>query len=471
MSISPAGALVCLALIILGYCLRAPVVVGLLGSLAFGSTAILTLDSLGGSSPLIYTCFVAGLLLSVVLRGDLWRDLGAIFAGYWMTWVICALGAYSVAGAYILPRLFSGQTSAFVPSRTRGGVFEVPLEPTSANVSQTGYLILGILTFLAFCVLLDRQSDFRRVRAAFFTWCTLHVTLGMLDLIGKLVGVGDVLAPIRTASYAMLTQAELAGFSRLVGAYSEASAFGGVTLACLAFTMTFWVRTKSLGSFFLTLMLVILLALSTSTTAYVGACIVSIPLAWSVLRSLLAGECRSVELVLLALVPMVLICVLAINILNPTLFDPLKELLQTTIIDKSVSESGQERAYWNQKSLQSFFDTGGLGIGVGSSRASSWVIAVLSQLGVVGAALIGVLVCALLWGAGQRWQIPNDADHAFVASVRACALTGLVSGSMISGSADPGIIFFIALAVISVYRVQSSRTDLPEFERLETKPA
>ena len=68
--------------------------------------------------------------------------------------------------------------------------------------------------------------------------------MGVIDLLGKLAGAGDVLAPIRTASYAMLTDVSLGGFARIAGAYSEASAFGGVSLACLAFSYTYWRKTK-----------------------------------------------------------------------------------------------------------------------------------------------------------------------------------------------------------------------------------
>ena len=55
-------------------------------------------------------------------------------------------------------------------------------------------------------------------------------------------------------------------------------------------------------------------------------------------------------------------------------------------------------AYWNYQSLQSVYDTLGLGIGLGSSRASSWIIAVISQLGIIGSILMGLLVLELVRG-------------------------------------------------------------------------
>ena len=452
MNVSPVGILVTTSLLLLGLYLRGPVVIGLIASLAFGSTAIVTLGSLGGSSPLIYTCFVAILLLSIVFRTKVPRDIGIIFARSAAAWIVATIVSYAVVGSFILPRLFAGQTSAFVPSRLRGGVLEVPLEPVSGNITQTGYLVLGAATFLAIAILLVRNDSTEALRRGFFAWCILHATMGVIDLATKIVGAGDVLEPIRTASYVMLTQAEEAGFFRIAGAYSEASAFGGVTLACLAFTLTYWRRTKSLPALSLATLLLVLLMLSTSSTAYVGAMLLSIPLACSVGRSILVGQLTSEDLLLIVLSVLCIVGVMAIYLHTPEFFEPIIHLFETTVINKPLSASGQERAYWNYKSLQSFLDTGGLGIGLGSSRASSWLIAVLSQLGVAGIVLLGSLVVILLRGLGYaRSCVEPDVD-ALVSSVRACALAGVVSGSLASGTADPGIVFFISVAVVSIYR-------------------
>jgi hypothetical protein len=47
-------------------------------------------------------------------------------------------------------------------------------------------------------------------------------------------------------------------------------------------------------------------------------------------------------------------------------------------------------------------------------------------------------------------------DAATVDSIRACALAGIVSGSLISGTADPGLIFFISLAVVTSSSIRIS---------------
>lgn len=451
------GMLVCVVIFAVGKYHRGSLIIGLMASLAFGSTAIVTLGSLGGSSPLIYTSFAGLLIASVALRRKLWQDLGLVFGQIRPSWVVCTLMLYALIGALIFPRLFAGQTSAFVPSRTRKGVFEVPLEPVSGNITQTGYLILGGLTFLAVCMVMVRRNRIDDVRRGFLLWCCLHTGMGLIDLFGKLAGAGDFLAPLRTASYVMLTEANEAGFARIAGAYSEASAFGGVSLACLAFCFTYWRKTGSRLAFWLSATLLCLLILSTSSTAYVGLLVLSIPVGISITRSLLTARLSPDESLLLLLFVLALLSGMTMSLYDPSFFDPFVHLIDTAVVNKANSASGQERAYWNYKSLQSFVDTGGLGIGFGSSRASSWPIAVLSQLGLFGAVVLAVLVATVARAlGGYRNRVDPETD-AVVSSVRACALAGIISGSLASGSADPGMIFFISLAVISVTRAKASR--------------
>ncbi|RWP21155.1 MAG: hypothetical protein EOR00_03110 [Mesorhizobium sp.] len=453
MQVSVVGALICTGILALVVCMRWSMITALIASLAFGATAIGTITSLGGSSPLIFTVFAMLVILAALARRGIWREIGAVFLRIGAAWIVCLLMIYVCIGALLFPRLFAGQTSAFVASRTARGVYEAALAPVSANISQAGYFILGGLTFLATCLLLQRSGTLADIRRGFFLWFSLHVVMGVLDLLGKMSGAGDILAPIRTANYSMLTHVTQAGFWRIAGAFSEASAFGGASLAGLAFTFTYWRKTGSKLALALATSLFILLLLSTSSTAYVGLAIVTVPVVISIVKSLASGRLRSEEALLVAFLPLLLLSGLAAILFYPHVFDPVLQLVDSTVINKATSASGQERSYWNYKSLQSFFDTGGLGIGLGSSRASSWPIAVLSQLGLFGAAMMIVLLAMLVRGLrGGRGRLDPDVD-AIGSSVRACALSALVAGSLAGGSADPGIVFLVPLAVVLVSRI------------------
>lgn len=445
---SVAGIVVCACIVVFVRLMGWSMVVAFMASLAFGATAIGTLSSLGGSSPQIYTVFAVLLLVTAVARKGIWRELAAVFSRIGAAPVIVVLMFHALIGAILFPRLFAGQTSVFIASRTSRGVYETALGPSSANVTQTAYFTLGVLVFVALCLLLRRREALVDVKRGFFLWFGLHTGMGVLDLAGKMAGAGDVLAPIRTASYAMLTLTMEGGFWRIAGSYSEASTFGAVSLAGLAFSYTYWRRTNSRFAAAIAAALFLLLLLSTSTTAYVGLALIGIPVALSLARSLASARPTRQDVLLVAVMAFLCLAVMAVSLWSAQFFEPLLQLIDQMVTHKMASASGQERAYWNYKSMQAFFDTSGLGIGLGSSRASSWPIAVLSQLGVVGATLIAILLAALLWLPGRpRRAVDAEAD-AIMASARAGALASLLAASLAGGLADPGMGFFVPLAVV-----------------------
>ena len=454
---SLAGVLICCGLFAAAWFTERPLIVALMASIAFGSTAIVTLTALGGSSPLIYVVFLMALFATVALRRDIMRELGVVLTQQPLAWLVLLLALYTVVGALVLPRMFAGETTAFIPVRSgggAGGIAEIPLMPVPGNITQSMYFVLTALSFFAFSVLLLRRETFGAIRTGFFAWASVHASLGFIDLLGKIAGLGDVLAPIRSATYAMLTEVDVAGFWRIAGGYSEASAFGATTVSLLAFTFTYWRITQNRFALVLTAALFVLFILSTSSTAYVAGAILLMVVLASVTTAALRDRLRKQDLLLIAALFAALCVIVGAVVHSERILDPFWRLLDMMILDKASSASGEERAYWNYRSLQSVVDTVGLGIGIGSSRASSWLIAVISQLGVVGTLMIGYLTFEIIRGVGVRGTgAPDDRElHAIANSARAACLAGLVTASISSGDADPGLRFYIALAVISSYR-------------------
>ncbi|QFI70122.1 hypothetical protein [Sinorhizobium alkalisoli] len=457
MHISIVGILICVGILLIGAYCRSPLIIGLIVSLAFGATAFVTLVAIGGSSPLIYTFFAALLITAVITRRRFPREIGNTFGKIRPLWVLCGLMTYSVVGAWLFPRLFAGQTSVFVQSTMRRGIVEASLAPVSGNITQTGYFVLGGLTAIALCVLLLKEDRMDAVRRSFLLLCGFHAGMGLLDLIGKVAGAGDILWPIRTANYAMLTEVMEGGFWRITGANSEASSFAGVSLICLAFCYVYWRETKSRLAQGLAALLLVLALLSTSSTAYVGLTILAMPVALSILRSFLSDRIDSDEILIIALLGVAIVTILAVILYHSEFFALFVRLIDSMVLNKASSASGQERAYWNIKSLQAFADTGGFGVGLGSSRASSWPIAVVSQLGLVGGVMMATLLMILVRGMGRLKPYLDPETNAVVSGVRASALASALSGTLISGTADPGMFFFIAFAVISVSKVHARR--------------
>jgi hypothetical protein len=452
MQLLPAGALICIMLILVARWSGGLLAV-LIGSLAFGATAALSLSSLGGSSPLIFTMLQIILICSVVLKRSFIRDLWSVMSQQPTAWIVLIFMIYAIGGSIILPRLFFGQTTAFVPMKMELRIAEVPLSPVSGNVTQTLYFVLNVLTFFAVSVLFSRENHTKAIRNGFFFWATLLVVTGFMDLIGKLTGAGDLLEPIRTASYSMLTDVEQAGFFRIAGPYAEASAFGAATVVTLAFMFTYWRATRDRIALIISILLLLLLLLSTSSTAYVGAALISLPLFFSILKTATTGRISRPDLFLLSCGIGVIVMVVAIELYDDKILDPIWDLFNTMILNKASSASGQERAYWNLKSIASFFDTAGLGIGLGSSRASSWIVAVISQFGLIGSLLLAAMTYQII---SKRWiRMAENGDgrtQVIARSLRSAVLASLVTATVAGGGADPGILFFVGLAVSSSFR-------------------
>ena len=447
MEFSIVGSLIGAAMVLIARLFGATMITVLIASFAFGATAVVSVPALGGASPLLFAILGVIFLLSVVMRQSFLRDLGTIFRNQPLAWLVMLLAIYAICGAMFLLRIFSGQTTAFIP--VKGVITEVPLLSVPGNITQSLYFLLSCLCYFGTSiVLLDRQN-FIAIRNGFMAWAILQVAMGFADLAGKTSGAGDVLAPIRTASYSLLTSVEEAGFWRIAGAYSEASSFGGSTLCLLAFTFTYWRITQNRFVLFLSMSLLVLLVLSTSSTAYVGGALLSLLLLISISQSALHNRLSKQDLVLVLLVAAGLLAVMAIYLVNEKSLDPYWRLFDTMVLNKATTASGQERAYWNHQSLQSFYDTAGLGIGLGSSRASSWIVAVISQLGIIGSLMMAVLTAVLLRGSAlQRREDLDPKIRAIALSIRACALAGMLAGVIGGSSADPGIIFFIVLAAM-----------------------
>lgn len=450
MTVSLAGVLVCCAILLMSRFSAQPLIFALISSLAFGSTAIVILSAIGGSSPIMYVVFLCALLAAVALRPNVVHEICAVFARQPTAWILLFLILHVIAGAILLPRLFAGETTVFVPLHDEGRMGAIPLAPVSGNLTQALYFVLGATSYFALSVLLVKPRAIVAIRQGFFTLCTLHVSMGLIDFGGKLAGLGDVLAPIRTAAYSMLTQADVAGFSRIAGAYSEASAFGSSSVALLAFTFTYWRLAQSRYAMLLTVTLFVLLVLSTSSTAYVGGGVLGLVVIAIMVSAVLRDRLRFQDILLLVAGFAGLTALLGIVLYNEHALDPLWRLFQTMVIDKASSGSAQERGYWNYMSLQSVLDTSGLGIGIGSSRASSWIIAVASQLGVIGTVLIGLLVLRLIKGANLRHADLDLEDRVTILSVRAASLAALMAACIGDGSANPGMLFFIALATVDM---------------------
>jgi hypothetical protein len=82
--------------------------------------------------------------------------------------------------------------------------------------------------------------------------------------------------------------------------------------------------------------------------------------------------------------------------------DFVSNLLQTLLVDKGQTSSFRERNGANVMALNVLVQTGGLGIGIGSHKPSSFLLTLLSNTGIIGTAVFSYFVVQLFTALRKR---------------------------------------------------------------------
>jgi hypothetical protein len=436
-------------------CLAAPVGWAfsiLLVSTVFGSAAAFNLPSLGGASVLVPSLFLLFFGLRTFLAfGE--QQFFAAFSFPRAGFVLLVLTTFGVASGVFFPRLFEGVAQTMIVERSVGGLSMISLQPlhfSANNITQMVYAVGGLICF-AFTF-----AFFRRTAApSIFVTAVLIVSIvnlcfAVLDVVTYFSHTEYLLDFVHTANYALLTNNEKGGLKRISGSFPETSAFADFTLVLFGITASLWLdRVRSRLTGIVALLSLLALVLSTSATALVGLGAV---LPVLVVRSIAAsrrepGAGRPMFLFALAVaVPMI---VLFVPLFLPDVGDSLSEFFNEVVLSKADSDSGRERFMWNAMAYESFLDTSGLGAGLGSARASSYVLVLLSNVGIEGAILFAIFLALILFSNSRtRPWVSQEAS----AVARACKV-GVIAGmatAITSGTVyDLGELFYILAGTVA----------------------
>jgi hypothetical protein len=410
-------------------------------STLLGAAAAFTLDSLGGTSVQPAHVLLGFLTYKFVtdleIRKRIWSSV-SFGPGFWLLLTT----VYGVASAYLMPRVLAGQTAVFL---VRNVGYAVPLQPVTANFTQAVYFTGDFVCFLLVSAYANSRYGRQALQNVMLIWASLNLMFAVLDLATYFSGTTELLSFIRNANYAMLNDTESAGFKRIVGSFTEASSFGRATLGTFAFTLRLWllgVRPRlTLG---LTLSSLAALLFSTSTTSYVG---LAVFLMFAYAVTLVHLVFRNSNLASTALIfgfPIALLIIVLAILLNDDYATYFGTLADTFVLNKMQSASGIERSMWNRQAMQNFYDTFGFGAGVGSLYASSFLIAVLANFGIIGSALFLVFFIYLFHGGASRG---DEESEAYRSAARWACLAWLITSTISGALVDLGLPFFVAAAL------------------------
>ncbi|NLS00470.1 hypothetical protein HGP17_26885 [Rhizobium sp. P38BS-XIX] len=425
-------------------------------STVFGAAAAFSVPGLGGASvlvPSLFLIFFAVRLFSAYGEGPFLAALSPWGPGFFLL----LLTAFALFSAIFFPRLFQGMAQTMTVERSIGArslIALVPLRFSSNNITQSVYAAGGLICFISTFAFFRRSSAPALFIQGVIIVASVNLAFALADIITYFTHTDFLLSFVRTANYALLTNAEKGGLKRISGTFPEASAFADFTLVLFAIVASLWlsgVRSRTTG--IIAGLLLIALVLSTSATALVGLAII-LPILC--LQSFLAsrrepGAGRPVLIVsILASMPLAILFVL---IAMPDLAHNLHDFLDEMLFSKADSQSGRERFMWNSMAYEAFLDTNGFGAGLGSARASSFVLVLLSNIGVFGTFLFMLFVFRLLVAEMRLAELASRESFAIVRAAKAGIITVLISAITSGTVYDLGLMFYILAGSISAFCV------------------
>lgn len=365
-------------------------------------------------------------------------------AGFWLALV----ALFGVAGAVLLPRIFQGATEINAIGQSEAGttIMLTPLAPVGGNTTQTIYMLADLACFLTVVGAGATREGVVAIGKAMIAYAILNVAFAVIDLGTYYTNTGYLLEFMRNAQYTLHLDEVTGGMKRIAGSFTETASFSYATLGAMGFTGTLWLhgRWPALNGS-LAVVSLVLLVMSTSSTAIVGGPLLLVILYVTAFRRLGNDRSGRVALALVLGAPLLVVAVAIAIALDPGASSTVGDYLNTLIFDKAASQSGVERASWNAAALQNWVDTFGFGAGLGSVRASSFLVAVPANLGVPGCLFVAAfLLKALVF---PRAETSLEADMRLAAR-NGCL--GLLLAASVSGAlVDLGLEFYLFAGIAS----------------------
>lgn len=439
-------------------------------STLFGAAAALSLPMLGGATVLVPSLFLPFFALRIFMAAGEGYFLAALQpprAGFWLL----LLTAFGLLTAIFFPRIFQGVTETMTVERVANGrnfITLTPLRFSSNNITQSVYSVGGVVAFAAAYAYFRRVGTPRHLIGAIILLAAINLVFAIIDVVTYFTRTEYIMSFFRTANYALLTGSEKGGLKRISGTFPEASTFASYALVLFAATASLWLdRVRSWTTGTLAALSLAALLLSTSATALVGI-IVVVPFLW--LRALVTGfrkPAMSRPAFLVVAVAVVPVLALILVVLFPEVTESLQDFLDEMLLSKADSQSGRERTLWNTMAYRTFIDTYGLGAGLGSARASSYVLVLLSNVGVLGFLFFLFFVLAVL-GAGT----PRSSDSELLCVVRAskAGVLAMVATAAISGTVyDMGTMFYVLTGSLAAFALPSSLAGLETWQQHQVR--
>lgn len=334
----------------------------------------------------------AYLMLFVGLFHELRRTLGprretvhlataaqAIAPQFWLF----AFSLLAIAGAFVLPRLFASIAHAMpIRGSLDSGLF-LPIAPGSSNVFQAMYIVFNALLVMLVARVTQRgEADAADLVRGVMLGALFASLFGLYQLLAHYTGLpwpsGFVNSNLGVGQF---PEQVVGTVKRVTATFWEPSLLSFNFIGTIGLLLLGGLARK-VGWLVLVVQL-----LSTSSVGY--AALLLLAAVWLVFAH---GNPREKFGAVLAGVAVVILFL----VIDFTLTGG--KITFDMLLNKTSSDSAINRNYANYLALQSFFESYGLGVGMGSARASSLFATLLATTGLPGVFAFAAFLYTLLRG-------------------------------------------------------------------------
>lgn len=332
----------------------------------------------------IITCFMTA---QTVMAVGPKAYLGALF-DFRRLGMLTACTIYCIFSAIMLPRIFAGRIDVITMRLETFGA--TGLAPSLSNIIQAIYFTLTTLAVANIYFAASEPTQRKALLEAFGWGAAAAVITGLVDMLLGAAGQSALLAPFRNATYVLMVDNEVGDMRRVIGLMSEASAYAALCVSFLS-VLAITPQNKAAspwGRWRVPLVVALLLMtyLCTSSGGYVALAFVGMMVLASVAIGALGGS--RLAWITAYWIFVLAVAALGVVVFAPQVVDSISHMVTVMVFEKKNSSSYVERSMWNSMAFQAFLQSNGLGAGIGCCRASSWMFAVLGNIGAPGMALM-----------------------------------------------------------------------------------
>ncbi len=384
-----------------------------------------------------------------------------------LPFILVACGA--LLSSILLPRLFEGQVLVW-PQKVTAFFVRSPLAPNAGNFTQDLYLMVNALLVISAGMYLTRSGGLLvRLLDVYFMSGLMTVCIAIWQFAANIAHVPyptDFF--LSNPGWAQLSDETVGSLIRLNGPFSEPAALSAYM--CGSLSAAAWVMLNGDHRWlprltFIGALTVVLL--STASTGYVTLLVMASLL---VLRSAFTVSMALRRRIMVGMVLGGVFAGLAVVVVPAAMPGVAKEagVIVDGTLNKTQSDSYQDRSAADQDSFQEMRATYGLGVGWGSNRSSSLLPGLCATVGLWG---IGGLVwfgASLTWQARRAMRLSSDSALHYVIRGSAAALISLLVSALVSGPTISSPDFYLLLAMLVA---ATARAQCEALARRRTAPA